>query len=162
MYVNLAISLAVDFGLHNESPSANEFTAVRQEGLVVNGSLTQTARKAYPSAYYISSGLSMGFQKPNHLQYRNLMGAQGESLLQSEHQAEVIALIIIQRLTEKIANFHRERHVDPDDPNRIVNAEISLQIFHSELDQWRLPPPTETQNMRKYFHLSETVLRDRF
>ncbi|KAH8591825.1 hypothetical protein B0O99DRAFT_266476 [Bisporella sp. PMI_857] len=147
MYINVAISLAVDLGLHNENPSTDGFTAARQEGLVANGCFTQEARRAYLGAYYVSSALSMGFQKPNHLQYRNLMDAQGEFLLQDEHQTDVIALVTIQRIIERISIYHREKEIDPNDVNRLVNAEISVQIFYNELEQWQLSTPDETRNI---------------
>jgi len=55
MYVNLAVSLAVDLGLHKEAPNSLFFNSIRPEGLIINGSFTQAAKRAYLGAYYISA-----------------------------------------------------------------------------------------------------------
>lgn len=55
MYINLAVSLAVDLGLYDEVPSSLSFNSVRQEGLVVDGSFTQVSRVVSEKSllYYI-------------------------------------------------------------------------------------------------------------
>ena len=53
MYVNLAVSLAIDLGLHSKDPIALNFNSIRQEGLIADGSFTQSAKRAYLGAYYI-------------------------------------------------------------------------------------------------------------
>lgn len=90
----------------------------------------------------------MGFAKPINLEYRNLMDAQGESLLQDENNEEVVALISLQRILEKIAVFHRYKDIDPHDPNRSLTAEMNVQIFQSEVDQWRLSTREQTRSLR--------------
>ena len=92
----------------------------------------------------------MGFAKPNHLEYRNLMTAQGESLLQEEAQEEVTALITLQRLTDKINVFHREKSIDAHDPNHSITAEMNVQMFQSELDQWKLSTRDRVRNLRTH------------
>jgi len=92
--------------------------------------------------------MTMGFAKPIHLEYRNLMDTQGESLLRDETQEEVIVLIALQRLTEKIASFYWGKKIDPQDPNHSLSAEMNVQLFQSELDRWRLNTPEQIRNLR--------------
>lgn len=92
--------------------------------------------------------LSMGFSKPNNLGYHNLMDVQGESLLQDEAREEVIALIALQRHAEKVSVFYRGKVIDPHDPNHSVIADMNVQTFQNELEQWRLITRNEIRNLR--------------
>jgi hypothetical protein len=49
------------------------------------------------------SSLSLGFQKPNNLRYRNLMDSHGQALMQDETSAEIASLVKLQRLAERVA-----------------------------------------------------------
>jgi len=55
MYLNVAVSLAIDLGLHDELPNSLNFNTIKKEGLITNGSFTQAAKRAYLGAYYVSA-----------------------------------------------------------------------------------------------------------
>jgi len=55
MYINLAVSLAVDLGLHDDAHNSLNLISVKPDGLIVNGCFTQAAKRAYLGAYYISA-----------------------------------------------------------------------------------------------------------
>ena len=76
------------------------------------------------------------------------MDVQGESLLQDEAQEEVTALITLQRLAEKISVFHRGRKIDAHDPNHSLAAEMNVQAYQNELDQWRLSTKDQVRHLR--------------
>lgn len=93
----------------------------------------------------------MGFQKPNNLEYRNLMDTHGESLLNNEDASEIVALVNLQRLAEKISAFHRGKDLETNDA---VTAEMNAQIFQSELENWKNYTPVAVKSLRMSFTLS--------
>jgi hypothetical protein len=96
----------------------------------------------------IFPSLSMGFQKPNNLQYRNLMDTHGESLLQTEASNEVTSLVKLQRLAERIAELHTTKQPVYEPHMNSLTAEMNIQIFSNEVHEWRRATPEETKNLR--------------
>jgi hypothetical protein len=98
----------------------------------------------------IFPSLSMGFQKPNNLQYRNLMDAHGESLLQTKASKEVSSLVKLQRLAERIAELHTIKQPLNEPHINSLTAEMNIQIFLNEVNEWRRTTPEETKNLRMF------------
>ena len=96
----------------------------------------------------------MGFQKPNNMQYRNLMDDLGESLLLDEPSDDLVALVGMQRLSENIAAFHRSKDLDVNDP---ITAEMNAQIFQSELNTWRAKTSDEVRSLRTSFEAPKSL-----
>lgn len=87
----------------------------------------------------------MGFQKPNNLQYRNLMDSYGMSLLQSGFPDEINALVKLQYLTERIADLHKSKETVSFD----LTSDMNIQIFLNELQEWRARTPAKIRSLRK-------------
>lgn len=143
MYMGLAISLIVDIGLDKESPNENSFHSFSSEGLVEGGVFTAAAKSAYLGCYYLSASLSMGFQKPNNLQYRNLMDSHGASLLESDCPDEIYALVKLLHLIERIAGMQRMNSSGLFD----LANDMNIQMFMNGLQEWRAATPAEIRNL---------------
>lgn len=91
----------------------------------------------------------MGFQKPNNMQYKDLMDDLGKSILQAEPSSDLTALVRLERLAERIAVFHRSRDFDNNDP---IGAEMNAQMFRNELQTWRESTLSEVRALRTFLH----------
>ncbi|TVY30151.1 hypothetical protein LHYA1_G001118 [Lachnellula hyalina] len=154
MYINLAISLAADLGLDRESPNLSNFNAIRTEGLIENDEFTKAAKRAYLGCYYLSSAYCQGFGKPNNLRYSNVMDVYGESLMDEELLAPVYSMVRLRRLNEKITELHASKQLSDDPHLDSLNAELNVQIFTNELQQWRDSIPDEIRSL-PYMALAE-------
>jgi hypothetical protein len=172
MYMNLAISIAVDLGLDQEYPNMNVFSAISTKGLIENSLFTAAGRRAYLGCYYLSSAfvtdrlktrgtanlssLSMGFQKPNNLHYRNLMDDRGEALLQHEshnnfNSSDIASLVKLQHLTERIGEVHMSKPQAASDYQDVsIVTEMNMQMFLGELQEWRANTSADIQNLRTF------------
>jgi hypothetical protein len=172
IYMNLAISIAVDLGLDQDHPNMNVFSAFSKKGLIENGIFTKAGKRAYLGCYYLSSAcvtdrlksrstansrsLSMGFQKPNNLHYRNLMDDRGEALLLHEAHRDpqsinIISLVKLQHLTERIGEVHMSKSQASDYADASLLAEMNIQMFLSELQQWRSSTSDDIKHLRTSF-----------
>jgi hypothetical protein len=95
------------------------------------------------------SRLTLGFQKPAELRYRNLMDSHGQSLVQGESSSEISSLIRLQRLAERIAEVHSSDEPKGDPQMEALNAEVNIQMFQHELQEWRISTSTAIKNLRK-------------
>ncbi|KAG0647752.1 Transcription factor himD [Hyphodiscus hymeniophilus] len=130
IYMNLAISIAVDLGLDQAYPNTNVFTSMKREGL------------------------SMGFQKPNNLHYRNLMNDRGEALLQHETDGnftsnDITSLVKLQHLTERIGEVHQMSRSQAGDEvqDGCLLTVMNIQMFLNELQEWRTTTSAEIQSL---------------
>ncbi|TVY71335.1 hypothetical protein LSUE1_G008616 [Lachnellula suecica] len=155
MYMNLAVSLATDLGLDQAYPNLSSFSAICAEGLIENDMFTQAAKKAYLGCYFLSSSLSLGFQKPNSFQYRQLMDIHLGSLAESESKGDIHSLIRLQRLNERISDLHANKQLAGDPRLDSLNAELNAQIFLNELQEWRGSVPDDLSTTRSFIALSE-------
>lgn len=91
----------------------------------------------------------MGFQKANNMHYRNLMDSRGESLLQDEDSPDIYSIVKLQRLSEKVAESYSYSATDTGgagtDP---FKDEVNIQIFYSELQDWRRSTTDLFRNLR--------------
>lgn len=55
MYMNVAVSLAVDLGLDCEDPGINSFDNMKIDGLIEDNTFSKAARLAYLGCYYLSA-----------------------------------------------------------------------------------------------------------
>ncbi|TVY94479.1 hypothetical protein LAWI1_G001210 [Lachnellula willkommii] len=146
--------LAIDLGLDRELPNLSNFNAIRTEGLIENDEFTKAAKRAYLGCYYLSSAYCQGFGKPNNLRYSNVMDVHGESLLDDELLAPVHSMVRLRRLNEKITELHANKQLSDDPHLDSLNAELNVQIFTSELQQWRDSTPVEISSL-PYMALAE-------
>lgn len=137
MYMNLCISLITDLGLDQDKPITANFNEIDTRGLAEGEDFSKAAKRAYLGCYYLSCSLSQGFQKPNNLHYRNLMDLHGEVLMLDEYSPEIYSLVKLQRLTEKIMEWHASKQPVGDSQMEALNAEVNIQIFLNELLEWR-------------------------
>lgn len=98
----------------------------------------------------------MGFQKPNNLQYRNLMDTRGMSLLHNNCPDEIYSLVRLQHLEERITHLYRSKARTPFD----VTSDLNIQIFLNELQEWRARTPLEIRNLRTVHHPTERITAD--
>jgi len=96
----------------------------------------------------IFSSLSLGFQKPNNLRYRNLMDTHGQALVQDESSAEISSLVKLQRLAERVAEIHSTKEFIGDPQIQAVSAEVNVQMLLNELQEWQRSTPDVIRNMR--------------
>lgn len=96
----------------------------------------------------IFSSLSLGFQKPNNLHYRNLMDDHGRALVQDESSAEISSLVKLQRLAERVAEIHSSKESNGDAQREALTAEVNIQMLLNELQEWRRSTPDAIRNMR--------------
>lgn len=148
--MNLAISLIADLGLDQEKPITDNFNEIDTRGLTDGDDFSKEAKRAYLGCYYLSSNLSQGFQKPNNLRYRNLMDAHGEVLMLDETSPEIYSLVKLQRLMEKISEWHSSKPPVADSQMDALNAEVSIQIFLNELAEWRNSTNNVIRSLRKF------------
>jgi hypothetical protein len=106
----------------------------------------------------IFSSLSLGFQKPNNLHYRNLMDNHGQALVQNESSAEISSLIKLQRLAERVAENHSSKESTSDAQMEALTAEVNIQMLLNELQEWRMSTPDAIRSLRKCFRCN-SVLR---
>jgi hypothetical protein len=84
------------------------------------------------------------------------MDAHGESLMEKERPAPVHSLVKLQRLNERISELHNNKQLTEDPHLDSLNAELNVQIFMNELQEWRGSIPDEVSNLRMYitmFHV---------
>ncbi|KUJ19262.1 uncharacterized protein LY89DRAFT_731670 [Mollisia scopiformis] len=137
MYMNLCISLIADLGLDQEKPITVNFNEIDTRRLTEGDDFSKAAKRAYLGCYYLSCSLSQGFQKPNNLQYQSLMDVHGEVLMLDEHSPEIYSLVKLQRIAEKIMMWHSSKQPAGDSQMDALNAEVNIQIFLNELNEWR-------------------------
>jgi hypothetical protein len=76
------------------------------------------------------------------------MDGHGQSLLQDESSAEISSLIKLQRLAERIAEVHRSSEPKGDLQMEALNAEVNIQMFQHEVQEWRKSIATLVRNLR--------------
>lgn len=87
----------------------------------------------------------MGFQKPNYVQYRNLMDGHGMTLLHGVCPEDIFALVKLLHLIERIATVFRSIKNPTFDPNN----DMTIQVFLNELQELRGSISPEVRNMRE-------------
>lgn len=92
----------------------------------------------------------MGFQKANVMHYRNLMDSRGESLLQDEDAPDIYSIVKLQRLSEKIAESYSYSATDTRASTDPFKDEVNIQVFHSELQDWRRSTSDFFRNIRSF------------
>jgi hypothetical protein len=71
------------------------------------------------------------------LQYRNLMDTRGKELLQDENSTDIYSMVKLQRLAERIAEMHSSNQLAVDLHMQALSAEMNIQLFLDELQEWR-------------------------
>ncbi|CAG8974688.1 hypothetical protein HYALB_00006423 [Hymenoscyphus albidus] len=148
MYLNLAISLVTDLGLDQESLNLKSFTVFDMTGLCEGGKWTRAAKKCYLGCYYLSSSLSLDFQKPNNLQYTNPMNENSTSFPDDYAPTDFCSLVQLNHLLETISGSRTSTPPAADPHMEALNAELNAQVFQNELQEWTLSVPAEIQNLR--------------
>ena len=82
--------------------------------------------------------LSVGFQKPNGLEYCNIMEARGADLVRTESSNEIYSLVKLQRLSERIRELHCSKTLGQELHPHSLAADIATQGFLEELEEWRV------------------------
>lgn len=78
------------------------------------------------------------------------MDVHGESLLDEELLVPVHSMVRLRRLNEKITELHANKQLSDDPHLDSLNAELNVQIFTSELQQWRDSTPEEISSLRTH------------
>ena len=78
------------------------------------------------------------------------MDVYGESLMDEELLAPVYSMVRLRRLNEKITELHASKQLSDDPHLDSLNAELNVQIFTNELQQWRDSIPDEIRSLRTY------------
>lgn len=78
------------------------------------------------------------------------MDENGESIVRAEPSSDITSMILLQRLSEKIAMVDIQRQEETDDPNPELTSEINVQIFQNELQVWRMNALPEVKTLRTY------------
>jgi hypothetical protein len=76
------------------------------------------------------------------------MDSHGQSLVQDEGSAEISSLVKIQRLAERIAEVHSSDEPRGDPQMEALNAEVNIQMFQHELQEWRDSTSPSIRNLR--------------
>lgn len=147
MYMNLAISLVADLGLDQEMPVSSGFNEIDPRGLSDGDDFSKAAKRAYLGTYYLSHNLSQGFQKPNNIVYREIMDVHGEVLMLDEFSPEIHSLVKLERLVEKISEWHSSKMPSDHSQMEALNDEVNIQIILNELSEWRASTPDLVKNL---------------
>jgi hypothetical protein len=76
------------------------------------------------------------------------MDIHGQSLLLEESSAEISSLVKLQRLAERIAEVHSSNEPKGDPQMEALNAEVNIQIFQHEIQEWRNSTSAPIRNLR--------------
>ncbi|KAH7348525.1 hypothetical protein BKA65DRAFT_398517, partial [Rhexocercosporidium sp. MPI-PUGE-AT-0058] len=147
MYMNLAISLLIDLGLDQETPSANKSdAAVTSTDLVEGDHFTEAARRTYLGCYYMSSAINRGFRKPNNRNYRDLLDKDSEGVMNEEFLTEIGSTVKLQRLVEMIGDVNALPRPAVDPRMEALNDEVNIQMFLDQLQEWQKSTPEHIRN----------------
>jgi hypothetical protein len=102
----------------------------------------------------LRSSMSMGFQKPNNMQYRNLMDQYGETLMYGEEPSEIHSLVKLRRFSERIFELHSVPKTAEGLHEDTFMAEVNTQVFKGELENWRATTLDVIKNIRKSYIMS--------
>ncbi|KAL2064298.1 hypothetical protein VTL71DRAFT_4792 [Oculimacula yallundae] len=164
MYLNLAISLLVDLGLDQDTPSANKYNAtIKSTGIIEGDQFTADARRTYLGCYYMSSAadalfpsIKRGFRKPNSHHYRDLLDKDGEGLMADDYLTEIGSSVKLQRLCEQIGEVNALPRLDIDPRMEALNDEVNIQMFLGQLQEWQTSTPEHIKSQ------ATVVLAERF
>jgi len=80
------------------------------------------------------------------------MGSHGQYLLQKESSAEITSLLTLHRLSQRVAEVHStfetNEHPPMDPEMEALNAEVNIQMFQHEIQEWRKSVPMSIRNLR--------------
>lgn len=77
------------------------------------------------------------------------MDSHGQALMLNEPSSEVYSLVKIQRLAERIAETHAMKEPTGDPEMDALTAEVNVQMYQNELQEWRNTTPDSIRNLRK-------------
>ncbi len=89
----------------------------------------------------------MGFRKPNNRHFRELLDKHGEALMQEDFSTEIGSLIKLQRMSERIGDINSLKRPALDPQMEALNDEVNIQMFLSELQEWRASTPEAIKNL---------------
>lgn len=78
------------------------------------------------------------------------MDDHGRALLQSSPSCNFFALIQLQYLRERIVKVHLAKTPVADSRMEAINAEMNIQIFLNELQDWNESTNEDVRNLRKF------------
>jgi hypothetical protein len=76
------------------------------------------------------------------------MDSRGISFLENELQADIRALVYLQRFTEKMSVSRNGKPAEHDIPSYCISAEMKSQIYHAELEEWRNATADDIRSLR--------------
>jgi hypothetical protein len=76
------------------------------------------------------------------------MGSHGQRLLKNESSAEISSLITLHYLLLRIADVHSSYEPTEDLQMETLKAEVNIQMFQHEIQEWRTSVPMSIRNMR--------------
>jgi len=80
------------------------------------------------------------------------MDDHGRALLLSSPSSDFFALVQLQHLRERIAKIHLTKTPAADLRMEAINAEMNIQIFLNELEDWSNSVDEDVQNFGMHFH----------
>lgn len=66
-----------------------------------------------------------------------------------EEPSEIHSLVKLRRYSERIAELHSTKKPADDLQDDAFMAEVNVQVFKGELENWRAATPDSIRNMRK-------------
>jgi hypothetical protein len=82
------------------------------------------------------------------------MDSHGQALVQDESSAEIASLVKLLRLAERIVETHASKESTGDPQMEALTAEVNIQMFLNELQEWRRSTPDIVKNMRMFVLIS--------
>ncbi|KAK0121832.1 hypothetical protein ONS95_010113 [Cadophora gregata] len=149
MYMNLAISLLVDLGLDQATPSMNKTdVAVTTSDLTDGDHFSAAARRTYMGCYYMSSAayalfpsIKRGFRKPKNRDYRDMLDRDSEGVMQEEFSTDIGYTLKLQRLCEQIGDVNALPRPSIDPRMEALNDEVNIQMFLGNLQECQKSTP---------------------
>ncbi|KAI1445894.1 hypothetical protein F5Y02DRAFT_94314 [Annulohypoxylon stygium] len=161
--IGLANSLAADMGI-NRNPEWQERTRLLQANPEAPPARTNEERRALLGVWYMTSIISLAFQRidpPRYTPYIDQCSKELEASQEYESDVLLIHLVRIQNLSERISQLHTKDNT-ANEINAIARAPASAysNMFHAELEKFTesLPPSIAT-NQLIICHINTAKLR---
>ncbi|XDG08922.1 hypothetical protein ABKA04_008537 [Annulohypoxylon sp. FPYF3050] len=161
--IGLANSLAADMGI-NRNPEWQERTRLLQANPEAPPARTNEERRALLGVWYMTSIISLAFQRidpPRYTPYIDQCSKELEASQEYESDVLLIHLVRIQNLSERISQLHAKDNT-ANEINAIARAPASAysNMFHAELEKFTdsLPPSIAT-NQLIICHINTAKLR---
>ena len=88
----------------------------------------------------------MGFQKPNSIQYRNLMDSRCLEILQEDPSDEICFIVKLQRFWERLSEYYNTKDQELISQQSSLGSEAVVEMFLKQLEDFGQPMSDGSEN----------------